>query len=36
MASFNEHYTTNRNAFRQQAEESYNQAAAANPSATDQ
>lgn len=36
MASFNEHYTTNRNAFRQQAEESYNQAAAANRSATDQ
>lgn len=36
MASFNEHYTTNRNTFRQQAEESYNQAAAANRSATDQ
>ena len=36
MASFNEHYTTNRNAFRQQAEESYNQAAAANQAATDQ
>lgn len=36
MASFNEHYTTNRNTFRQQAEESYNQAAAANQSATDQ
>lgn len=36
MASFNEHYTTNRNAFRQQAEESYNQAAAASQAATDQ
>ena len=36
MASFNEHYTTNRNTFRQQAEESFNQAAAANQAATDQ